>query len=277
MDLKPFAALRHGWRRLLGVMLSMVRLHRVDFLSTGGGDFVRKRRNLLARWLIPPGNLFLTITGSPVVVLPLTRWLAWERAVETSTRRYLVAPDTDAKGSGLLCRRVPGFSLRQLLADGSFSAEQKCDAIRWSLASLRMLHDHVADWGQGIRQSISHGDATANNVIVDVRTRTACWIDFDTRHQPHVAEADRRTDDLRSLIYSAAVHWPPARFPELAALLTAAPWDDATVQHFRQRLAKEWIQLTVAQLAQAPLQWSTATALRAALLQALHVESPAAY
>jgi hypothetical protein len=264
--------IRHGCRRLLGILLSMIRLHRVEFVSIDGVEWVRKRRRCFAYLIIPPGNLFLKIIGSPMIVLPSARWLEWERAIETSTQRNLVSTDPIAKGTCLLCRRVPGISLRQVLADPDYSPEQKSDAIRWSLAALRLLHQSVVDWGRGIRQSISHGDATASNVIVDVDNRAACWIDFDTRHQPNVPEADRRTDDLRSLIYSSAVNLPASGFPELADILVAAKFDDAIVRRFRQRLTGEWSHLTAAQLAQAPLQWSAATALRAALLRALAVE-----
>lgn len=267
--------MRHGCLRVLGMLLSLIRLHRVQFTSRGGVEFVHKRRTLSAQLIIPLGNLFLKITGSPIVVLPLDRWLEWERAVETATRRNLVSMDLVAKGTGLLCRRIPGTSLTRVLADGDRSLEQKVDAISWSLASLRMLHTNVADWGHGIHQSISHGDATANNVIVDINTRTACWIDFDTRHQPNVPELDRRTDDLRCLIYSAAVHLPSASFPGLADILIAAQFDEAIVRYFRQRLANKWIHLTAAQLAQAPLRWSAAMALRAALLKSLAEERPA--
>jgi hypothetical protein len=277
MDAVLLVQLRHGCRRLLGVMLSMIRLHRVDFVSMDGVEVVRKRRKRFAHLIIPAGNLFLKITGSPNIVLPLTLWLEWEHAVEASTRRGLVSTDRFADGTSLWCRRVPGTSLRQVLAASDCSSNQKCDAIRWSLASLRMLHENVSDWGDGIRQSTSHGDATANNVIVDFNKRTACWIDFDTRHRPHLSEADRRTDDLRALIYSSAVHLPASRFPELADILIAAQFDDAIVRNFRQRLTKEWIDLTAAQLAQAPLHWSAATALRSALLRSLAVERTAAH
>jgi hypothetical protein len=270
-----FVQIRHEGRRLLGMMLSMIRLHRIVFVSIDGVAVVRKRRRLFANLIISPGNLFLKMTGSPMIVLPQTRWFDWERAIEASTRRNLVldaSPVPTGKGKDLLCRSVPGISLRQVLADSSSSPEQKFNAIRWSLISLRLLHQNVADWGHGMHQSISHGDATTNNVIVDINNRSACWIDFDTRHQPRVSEADRRTDDLRSLIYSAAVDLPASSFPDLADILLAAQFDDGVIQHFRRRLTNEWSHLTTAQLAQAPLRWSRATALGTALVQALAAE-----
>src|SRR5689334_14312045 len=125
MDRYRFLQMRHESRRLFGMLLSMIRLHRVDFVSIGDIEFVRKRRKFFAHLMIPPGNLFLKITGSPIVVLPLTRWLEWEREVEASTRRNLVSADPTAQRTGLLCRRVPGTSLQQVLADSNCSPEQK--------------------------------------------------------------------------------------------------------------------------------------------------------
>lgn len=258
-------------------MLSKIHLHQVEFISIEGREVVRKRRKLFSRLIIPVGNVFLKMTANPVTALPQTQWMKWEQSIEAATRLGLVlrtSPASTAKDSGLSCRRVPGMSLQQILVSCNYSLEQKHEAFRWSLASLRSLHQYAADWGEGIHQSISHGDATANNVIVDMDKGIATWIDFDTRHQPDVSEADRQTDDLRALIYSAAVNLPEPCFPELAEILVNGQIDDDIVKHFDRRLKKEWICLNIFQLAQAPLRWSAAVALREALLKALTVERP---
>jgi hypothetical protein len=270
-----FISIRHESRRLLGRVLSMIRLHRLERLSIDGVDVVRKRRRCFAHLIIPLGNAFLKFNGSFIVALPTKHWLEWERAIENSTQRNLVLEsplESIAGNSNLYCRSVPGVSLRQLLSDPRCSQEQKSDAIRWSLAALHFLHQVDADWGQGIRQSISHGDATANNVIVDLNSCSACWIDFDTRHLPNVTEDDRRTDDLCSLIYSAAAHLPVSFFSQLADILIREETDTATLTRFRQRLTNEWVHLTTFQLAQAPLRWFDANIMRAALLKALSFE-----
>lgn len=250
----------------------MVRLHHVQSFRINGIEVIQKRRRWFAQLIVPPGNVFVRIMGCPIVVLPSAQWLEWERSVENSTRRNLVIGDSldpVMRPAGLLCRRVPGIALGHVLAGHQFSLEQKLAAVHWSLTALRRLHEQVADWGEGLRQSISHGDATANNVIVDVSRRTACWIDFDTRHRPDVSELDRRTDDLWVFIFSSAVHLPRSVFPDLADLLISAHVDELFLRRFRQRLANEWGSPTVAQWAQAPLQTSTATALRAALLRGI--------
>lgn len=260
--------IRHECRRLFGLLLSKIHLHCVKFASTDGIDIVRKRRRFFAHVMIPPGNLFLKFIGSPICVLPTTEWLQWEQSIDEAMRQnMLIPPSTDVGvvSRVLICRRLPGATLRQVLIDDNYSLEQKLDAIRWSLVALTGLHRIVADWGHELRQLISHGDATVNNVIIDVDHKTACWIDFDTRHRPGVSETNRFADDLRTLIYSAAVHLPVSDYPELARILMVTQIDDATIGSFRQKRNHEWIHLTSAQLAQAPLTWLSAVELRAAL------------
>lgn len=269
MERNLFIRMRHECRRVFGVTLAAIRLHRVESLSRDGVEFVLKRRTLLSRVLIPAGNLFLKMTGSCVIVLPSVRWLEWELTVNAATRRNLVTLEPTAKGTALLCRRVPGTPLRQILVDRDCSLERKLKAIGWSLSSLHDLQAITADWGEGVHQSISHGDATIHNVIVDVDQRTACWIDFDTRHLPSLPELDRHTDDIRCLISSAANCLPLTSFPNLAETLAASQFDALVLSHFRRRVVNEWIHPTTDQLAQAPLKWGEALALREALLRSL--------
>jgi hypothetical protein len=272
-----FVIKRHEARRFLGVLLSRIRLHRLEFVTIDGVAAIRKQRKWFASLIITVGNVFLKRTGSSMLVLPRNRWLEWERVIDASTHRNLIlgeSADPTPKGRDLLCRCASGISLRRILDDRDLSLEQKFDAIRWSLTALRLMHQNVADWGHGIYQSISHGDATTNNVIVDLNNGSACWIDFDTRHQPNVSEPDRRSDDLRCLIYSAAASLPASSFPQIAEVLITAQFDDELLQHFRMRLTNEWNHLTTAQLAQSPLRWSVATALRTALVRELAVERP---
>ncbi|WP_010586839.1 BUD32 family EKC/KEOPS complex subunit [Schlesneria paludicola] len=262
--------MRHECRRLLGMMLGKVRLHRIEFLSVSGVDVVRKQRRFLACLIIPWGNAFQWLTGSPHFALPVRQWLAWERAIDASTRQGLVLIESSGaieRGSVLVCRHVPGDSLSRILADCRYSPAQKLDAIRLALTALRRLHAVDADWGNGTYRSISHGDATACNVIVDMRANSACWIDFETRHDPQLAEVDRQTDDLRSLVYTSAAHLPVSSFCELADVLLQVDIDRETHQRLKQRLTTEWIHLTPFQLAQSPLRWSVAMALRTALLE----------
>src|SRR4051812_48426647 len=117
MKYELYLALRHECRRFFGYLLSMIRLHRVDFVTMNAVDVVHKQRRFFAGWIIPLGNFYLKTTNGPVTVLPCNRWIEWEKAVDVSLRRDLVMPEQLAKVRDLWCRRVPGISLRNVLAN----------------------------------------------------------------------------------------------------------------------------------------------------------------
>lgn len=262
---KRFTQWRHECLRLIARILRSVGLHHIQRITTSDGQFLQKTRTLLARLLIQPGNLFLYATGSDFFVLPTNVWLRWEQAIDDATGRQLIVN----RGNGLWSRIVVGRSLRDLLRDSSLADKQKLDAIVLSLVALHQLHQHEADWEDGLRQSISHGDATADNVIVDLDTGTACWIDFDTRHSHRLSELDRRADDLRCLIYSAAIEMPQSCWSDMARLLADSAFDTPTLKHLQKNLVKSGLYLNVAQLAQAPLPWEAAVQLRRTLVEVL--------
>ncbi len=268
--------IRHEFRRLLGMLLSKCSMHHIEQIRINGQDVIRKKRRLFAGWLIPPGNAFLKITGSHVIALSTIRWLEWERAIELSTDRNVVLLSLSDLSSGrneLCCRHLPGTSLRQILGDPDIPLAQKYESIRWSLATLQTLHRQVADWGAGVHQSISHGDATASNVVIDRDNQSACWIDFDIRHRPDISSLNRQTDDLFSLILTSSACLPRSCFRDLAELFVSAVPDPELLGHFHIRLADEWTTLTIFQLAQAPLRWLAAMDIRSALMQSISSRS----
>ena len=262
--------LRYEARRLTGRILACGRLHRIRYDRVADIDIVLKSRRLGSRLAIAVGNLYLRWQRSEVVVLTDHAWLHWESAVEAATRHGVVfqtPPSPHENFRGLISRLCPGCSLRSILTDPACSRNEKFAAIRWAMAALHQLHRHQADWGHGIRQSISHGDATVNNVIVDAKTHSATWIDFDTRHHPPLCKLDRHADDFRALIYSAAALLPRSCCPRLAAEFTASQPEAALLHRFRQRLTTDWSKPGTFQLAQAPLTWTETAALTDALLQ----------
>lgn len=261
--------LRYEARRLTGRILACGRLHRIRYDRVTDAEIVLKSRRLGSRLAIAVGNLYLRWQRSEVVVLTDNAWLHWESAVEAATRHGVVfqtPPSPHENFRGLISHLCPGRTLRSILTDPACSLDEKFAAIRWAMAALHQLHRHQADWSHGIRQSISHGDATVNNVLVDAKTHSATWIDFDTRHHPQLCKLDRHADDLRALIYSAAAHLPQSCFAPLAAEFVASS-PTSTVHRFRQRLTTDWRRLNTFQLAQAPLSWKDSLALSQALLQ----------
>jgi hypothetical protein len=269
MTIQSTNRLIYELRRLIGLVLARGRLHRIRTVCVDGAQVIMKSRRCGSGFVVPLGNLFLFLEGSDVEILPEREWLQWELAVDAATsgdcifRSYPV-PHNHFRG--LLSRKCPGQPLREILVDVTWSLDQKLAAIRWALYALYQLHRQRANWGNGNLQSISHGDATADNVIVSIKSKSARWIDFDTRHRSHFSEIDRRADDLRALLFSSAACLPPTCYGCLAHTFMSSHSDEQVLNRLRERLLSDWRKLNTYQLAQAPLSWVHADSLSQLLL-----------
>lgn len=248
--------LRHEWRRLTGRILAKGRLHRIQNVAAEGIAVMLKSRRLGSRFLTTVGNGYLQLQRSGVEVLSNGTWLRWEAAVESVTNQgvvYLTRPKELEKFHGLVSRVCPGMPLRDILRADAYSIDQKFDAIGWAFESLFQLHRNHADWGNNVHQPISHGDATVCNVMIHLDTRSAKWIDFDTRHLPYLCERDRHADDVRALAFSAAAHLPRSRQGHLVTELLGRKPQEPMMERLCQRLRTDWSRPNVFHLAQAPL------------------------
>ena len=86
-------------------------------------------------------------------------------------------------------------------------------------------------------------------------TRFAAWIDFDTRHRAHLSAADRRVDDLRTLMLSSAACLPERADSDCVASVLVGYGDEAFVQQARNCLLRQ-CRSSVFHVAQAPLSFS---------------------
>ena len=260
----------HESRRCLGAVMSRCRLHQICYVDQDDVAVVMKSRRLGSRVAIFSGNLYLKLQKCEVEILGTDEWIRWEKVVQSAMNRTDCVQKTEliAGNSHTFTRRhVPGTSLRDVLKESRYSEDMKFYAIGWAVDSLCQLHRRSADWGCGVNQSVSHGDATVNNVIVNVDWQEANWSDFDMRHLPHVSELDRRADDLRALVFSAAACLSVSRLPRLARTAIASLDDRCLLTRFRDRLTNEWGQLNTFQLAQAPLSWTAKNLLTELLLK----------
>ena len=260
----------HESRRCLGAAMARCRLHQICYVDQDELAVVMKSRRSGSRVAIFIGNLYLMLQKCDVEILATDEWIRWEITVQNAIDRADGVKKTEliADNSHTFTRRhVSGSSLRDVLKEDRYSEEVKFSAIGWAVDSLCQLHHRSADWGSGVNQSVSHGDATVNNVIVDVDLQQANWIDFDMRHLPHVPELDRRADDLRALVFSAAACLPVSRLPRLAETAFESLNDRCLQTRFRDRLTNEWGEFNTFQLAQAPLSWSAKKLLTELLLK----------
>lgn len=166
LDLLARAAKRAG--------LSRVRLH---------ATHVEKRRRTGAEALAKLENAVLAALGEPVRIVSGEAWLARENAAWQGLARM--------EGGDLVVPRVPGESLTERLVRLDGRSEEAARSFQAALVSLHALH----------ARGLTHGDATADNVVVSDDGKSAGWIDFE---QEHLGDAETaRDDDLATLVLSA--------------------------------------------------------------------------
>ncbi|XZE53961.1 hypothetical protein SH139x_005734 [Planctomycetaceae bacterium SH139] len=225
--------------RCLALWLSYIRLNSLQKTTVDGRVCFVKTRRRITRFLIPPGNLLMRITGGRSEVLGESDWRDWEWRVSKA-------------GPKALLHKGDGDSLDTLLRSMTCEPAERLLAIRLALRALEALHQRQVAWDDGQVRSLSHGDATCGNVSVDLPQQTATWFDFDTRHRREISELDRFTDDYRALIFSAACVLDESLYPSLAELC----WEcipKTQGKHFQALLATAGQRTTLFELAQAPL------------------------
>jgi hypothetical protein len=165
---------------------------------------VRKQRLFHAPLLIWLGGPLMKLLDTGVRVLPRRDWLEREQTMWAGAAR------TDHRE--LVLPRLPGRTLASWLEDDS----ARSDAIRLAATSLAALH----------RTGFTHGDAMAENVMVDLDGGTARWFDFETVHDERRPLTWRRADDLRALLATTLLRTPPAGYAAVIRLVLDGYGDD---------------------------------------------------
>ncbi len=248
----------HRARLVLARRLAALRLHRLTPLPHDGERWLCKRRTRFAELLVRPGNLYLHAQGALSEVLVLKDWIAWELRIAECLQRNL---RVSADHRGIEFPVIPGCSLEELLRSSQSLGEKLC-GVTLCATALRMLHERTISADGDAGWCLSHGDATCRNVVVDLATNTANWIDFDMRHRPGLSQVTRHADDLRALLWSSAAWLNPAGFPACIEAL-AAGYPDKLVWVELQRMMSHMACPSVFQLSQAALSVEGLAGLRA--------------
>ena len=121
-----FSKVCYTWRRTLGRCLVSIPLHRWSRPPELPAGWRRKSRTFWCAPLLPLGNLYLRLQGSPSEVLPTGSWLQWEAVVAAK-----LGHDVQSRPAlrALDMRLLPGESLREILR-GASSLDAKLDALR---------------------------------------------------------------------------------------------------------------------------------------------------
>ena len=183
----------YGLCLALGRLLRSVKYAKVRIVrGQDGAREVRKRRASYAPPLVWLGGLLVRILDAGVRVLPQREWVEREQRLYRVLRGASIGVEADGT---VVLPCLSGETLARLLEERGLEESLRRDAIERAVIALAELH-HLG---------FTHGDAMADNVIVDADSGAAHWFDFETIHDTSRALAWRCADDLRALLATCLV------------------------------------------------------------------------
>ena len=227
----------------------------VRIVHEDGQRLVRKHRRFYAPVLIWMSRLLLRILDGGVRVLPQQDWQQRERVIYQ--RLYGASIRVDADGV-LVLPLLAGHTLATLLEDPKLEESIRKRAMEHAAIALAEFH----------RLGFTHGDAMAENVLVDLAPRprsgrpepspkdeagAARWFDFETIHEASRPLAWRRADDLRALLATCLLRTAPERRVETLELILDVYADDNVIRVMATSFSSVWQRPLTLHLLQAPL------------------------
>jgi tRNA A-37 threonylcarbamoyl transferase component Bud32 len=190
----------------LGSLLRSSRYSTARIVDESGERHVQKRRLFYAPLLIWISGPLVRILDTGVRVLPQRDWHERERQIYQSLYRATVR--TDADGT-LILPCLAGETLATLLEDPRLDESVRKRVIEWAVVALAEFH----------RLGFTHGDAMAENAMVDLEAGVVHWFDFETIHESSRPMAWRRADDVRALLVTCLVRTVPEKRAEILQLI----------------------------------------------------------
>jgi hypothetical protein len=211
----------------LGRLLRAARYSKVRIVHRGGEPEVRKRRSLYAPLLVWLGGPLIRILDTGVRVLPQREWEERERRLYRGL--YGMSIQIDADGT-LALPQLAGATLAALLERPALPGADRKRAIALAVISLAEFH----------RLGFTHGDAMAENVLLDLGGGAARWFDFETVHDARRPFAWRRADDVRALLATCLLRTPPAERADTLQLILDVYADEEVARLLAQSFASPW-------------------------------------
>jgi hypothetical protein len=190
----------------LGRLLRSGKYSKTRIVYQHGERQVRKYRLFYAPLLVWLGGPLLRILDTGVRVLPQRDWEERERRVYRSLRGTSIRIESEGV---LVLPCLAGETLASLLENPELGESIRKAAIERAVGALAEFH-HVG---------FTHGDAMAENVLVDVEAGVAHWFDFETIHDTSRPMAWRRADDVRALLVTCVVRTVPQNVGETVQLI----------------------------------------------------------
>ncbi len=180
----------------LGRLLRSARYAKTRIVRANGERLVRKRRLFYAPLLVWMGGPLVRVLNTGVRVLPQRDWEERERLVHWSLRCTSIRIDADAT---LVLPCLAGQTLASVLEDPGQDECARKRAIELAVIALAEFH----------ARGFTHGDAMAENVLVDLDAGVAHWFDFENVHDASRPMAWRRADDVRALLATVLLRTNP--------------------------------------------------------------------
>jgi serine/threonine protein kinase len=197
----------------LGQLLRAGKYSTVRVVSEHGELKARKHRRFYAPLLISAGGLLVRILDTGVRILPRRDWEERERLIYRTLRGTSIRVDA---GGTLVLPYLAGATLATLLEDAKLEESARRRAIQLAVVALAEFH----------RLGFTHGDAMAENVMVDLEAGVAHWFDFETVHDARRSVAWSRSDDVRALVVTCLLRTAPEQLTETLYLILDAYQDE---------------------------------------------------
>ena len=197
----------------LGRLLRSGRYSTVRVVRRDGELQVRKHRLFYAPLLVWLGDPLVRLLDTGVRVLPQRDWEERERQLYSRLMGASIRIDDDRT---LVLPCLTGKTLATLLEDPELEQSVRIRAIELAVVALAELHT----------QGLTHGDAMAENVMVDLEAGVAHWFDFETVHDSRRPMAWRRADDLRALLATCLLRTIPEELAETLRRIVAVYADE---------------------------------------------------
>ncbi len=224
----------------LGRALRSAMYSNTQIVREQGEHQVRKRRLSYAPFLIWLSGPLVRILDTGVRFLPQRDWEERERRMY---RIFGATPIRIDAGGTLVLPCLAGETLATLLDDPELEEPARKSAIERSVIALAELH-HLG---------FTHGDAMAENVMVDLESGVARWFDFETIHESNRTMAWRRADDVRALLVTCLLRTAPGKFAGTLQLILDAYADEAVTRLLAMSFTSVLRRPLTFHLAQAPL------------------------
>jgi len=200
-----------------GRLLRSARYSKARTVSQDAKREVRKHRRFYAPLMVWMSDPLVRILDTGVRVLPQRDWEERERRMYRALRDSAVRIDA---GGVLILPFLPGTTLAALLDNPELTESVRKRAIELTVIALAEFH----------AKGFTHGDAMAENVLVDLEAGVAHWIDFETVHDSHRPMAWRRADDVRALMVTCLLRTATQRVADILQLVLDVYPDEAVTR-----------------------------------------------